>query len=115
MGDRVLIQVVSGKEFSPVAYGHWSGFYTPEILTRLKERMRNRPGDVSYTFARLIQEMTNGDKDCLSFGAWNADAVLKEDDSHGDAGCVLIDVSEGFKCKCIGGYLETGPDDMPSR
>ena len=119
MGDRVLIQVVNGQEISPVAYGHWCGDRTPEIVARLKRRMKDRPGDVSYTFARLVQEMTNGDDGALSFGCWNADVSVGSDgritakDSHGDAGCVIIDVSRGFRCDCLGGYLSADKDGMP--
>ena len=110
MGDRVLIQVVNGKEFSPIAYGHWSGSYTPEILSRLRKRMKDRGGDVPYTFARLIQEMIGNDDSALSFGAWNADKVLTKDDSHGDAGCVIIDLAKGWHIRCEGGYLQPTPD-----
>jgi len=113
MGDRVLIQVVNGQEISPVAYGHWCGDRTPEIVARLKRRMKDRPGDVSYTFARLVQEMTNGDDGALSFGCWNATKRLTAKDSHGDAGCVIIDVSKGFQCTCTGGYLVADSDGMP--
>jgi hypothetical protein len=115
VGDRVLIQIVgrnlrlgdadNSVRFSPVAYGHWCGSDTPAIVARLRERMKSRPGDVDYTFARLIQEMTDGDTGALSFGVWNADHVLTESDSHGDAGCVVIDVSQGFQVRCFGGYL----------
>ena len=113
MGDRVLIQVVSGDEISPVAYGHWCGARAPKIIASLKERMKDRPGDVSYTFARLMQEMIGNDPGPLSFGAWNATKRLTKEDSHGDAGCILIDVSKGFRCECFGGYLETDKDGMP--
>lgn len=116
MGDRVLIQVVNGKEYSPVAYGHWSGSYSSEIVARLRKRMDERRGDVSYTFARLVQEMTAADPDGhLSFGVWNAGGVLTAKDSHGDAGVVVIDCSpeRWFKCRCEGGYLEIGRDGMP--
>jgi len=105
MGDRVLIQVVSKDDISPIAYGHWCGSRTPEILSKLQARMKERPGDVSYTFARLIQEMTTDDDGALSFGCWNAEKRLTEKDSHGDAGCVLIDVSKGFHVSYMGGYL----------
>ena len=117
MGDRVLIQIVSTdrKEFSPVAYGHWCGDHTPEIVARLKARMLpGRPGDVAYTFARVIQEMTAGDTGALSFGAWNEPAILTAADSHGDAGVVLIDATT-FRCKCLGGYLIAGRDGLPKR
>lgn len=111
MGDRVVIQVIKSDEtpveFSPVAYGHWHGEATPKTVKRLRTRMATRPGDVAYTFARLIQEMTVVDPDGnLSFGVWNASAVLTKDDSHGDAGVVLIDLAGGkFKVTPVGGYL----------
>ncbi|HEX9052337.1 MAG TPA: hypothetical protein VF841_17550 [Anaeromyxobacter sp.] len=100
---------------SPVAYGHWHGGAMPATVARLRERMKSRPGDVDYTFARLVQEMTSADPDGnLSYGVWNANHVLTAADSHGDAGVVVIDLTGGgFKCRCEGGYLETGPDGMP--
>lgn len=108
MGDRVLIQVVKGNKFSPVAYGHDCGYRTPEILARLKARMVGREGDLAYTAARLMQEMTDYDEGNLSFGLWNAEAVLEKGDSHGDAGIVLIDVSGAeMTFTTFGGYLET--------
>lgn len=118
MGDRVLIQVVKhdGKEieFSPVAYGHWAGGMAPAVVARLQARMKDRPGDVDYTFARLVQEMCGNDDGSTGFGCWNASAILESKDSHGDAGVILIDVSGGgFKCECKGGYLLTGADGLP--
>ncbi len=114
MGDRVLFQVKGTGEHSPVAYGHWCGSEAPQIVGRLASRMATRPNEVPYTFARLIQEMCNGDEGALSFGAWNADKVLTAADSHGDAGVVLIDVSASpLRCECLGGYLTAGPDGLP--
>jgi hypothetical protein len=113
MGDRVLIQVINGKAFSPVAYGHWCGHRTPEIIKPLKERMQGREGDVIYTFARLVQEMTNGDPGNLSFGCWNATKPLGGGDSHGDAGVVLIDLTgDKFICRCLEGYLKPTDDGL---
>ena len=106
MGDRVQIQVVNGKEFSPVAYGHWCGVEAPAIINKLKDRMSSHPGDVPYTFARLIQEMIWVDDGNISFGAWNIDHVLTADDSPGDAGCVIIDIAKGWRVRCVGGYLK---------
>lgn len=115
MGDRVLIQLKSGIEFSPVAYGHYSGHSAPEVLRRLQRRMAGRPGDVAYAFARLIQEMVAQHPDGnTGFGAWNADGLLTNDSSHGDAGCVIVDVTEDVHTyACFGGYLEVGPDGRP--
>lgn len=109
MGNRVLFQVVSKdrKRFGPVVYAHWSGESAPEVCQRLEQRMRSRPGDVDYTSARLVQELTMDDDGALSYGLWNAEAVLNEEDSHGDAGIVLIEVSEqGMTFHCMGGYLK---------
>lgn len=113
MGDRVVIQIIGKGEFSPVAYGHWEGERTPEIVARLKARMQGRGGDVPYTFARLMQEMIGDSEGNLSFGAWNEDHVLTPQDSQGDAGVVLIHVDQGFKCECFGGYLRANKAGMP--
>jgi hypothetical protein len=114
MGDRVLFQVVQGPAvFGPVVYCHWSGARAPEIARKLAARMASRPGDIDYATARLVQECTAGDPEgALSFGVSNALARLTEEDSHGDAGVVLIDCTS-FKCECLGGYLVTGPDGFP--
>ena len=114
MGERVLFQVVRGKEFSPVIYCHWSGDQVRDICTRLRERMKGRDDDVQYTAARLVQECTNGDIGNLSFGIWNAEGVLADADSHGDGGVVLVDVSgPQMEFKCFGGYWATVPGDLP--
>jgi hypothetical protein len=115
MGDRVLFQVVRGAaEFGPVVYCHWAGARAPEIVRRLSARMLlHREGDIDYASARLVQECTAADPDgALSFGVSNAPARLTAEDSHGDAGVVLIDC-DTFKCQCLGGYLETGADGFP--
>lgn len=114
MGDRVLMQLKSGSEFSPIAYGHWSGASAPDILRRLQTRMVGRNNDVSYAFARLIQEMVGTDDGNTSFGAWNATELLTAKSSHGDAGCIIVDVSNPvFTYDLLGGYLVLGPDGFP--
>ena len=123
MGDRVLFQVKGlpgrgfGKhdtEISPVVYGHWHGSYTPDILRRLQERMKGREGDVPYTAVRLVQEVCNGDKGNLSVGMWNADKLLTAEDSHGDAGVVIVTAGPGgLTFECLGGYLHIGSDGLP--
>jgi hypothetical protein len=106
MGDRVLFQVVKGKEFSPVVYGHWSGSKAPAVVARLAKRMKGREGDVEYTAARLVQELVGDAEGALSFGMWNAKAVLTAEDSHGDAGVVLIHAEPGgLRAEYLGGYL----------
>ena len=114
MGDRVLFQMVRGpSEFGPAVYCHWSGGRAPDIVRKLAARMASRTGDIDYATARLVQECTVTDTDgALSFGVSNAKARLTAEDSHGDAGVVLIDC-DTFKCQCLGGYLVTGPDGFP--
>lgn len=107
MGDRVLMQIVNNEgTFGPVVYGHDAGIYAPLIAKALVERMVGRASDVTYWSARLVQEVS---KTCsegnLSLGMWNAEAVLTEDDSHGDAGVVVINASTG-DITYQGGYYD---------
>jgi len=118
MGDRVLFQVVSGKQskaFGPVVYCHWSGEGAPEIVQKLAERMKGRANDIDYATARLVQECIGDDLGSMNtgFGVWNVDHRLTADDSHGDAGVVLVDCSDGFKCECLGGYLRVDDNGFP--
>ena len=115
MGDRVLFQVVNGAvNAGPVVYCHWAGYRAPEIVRKLAARMSARPGDMDYATARLVQECTAEDPDgALGFGVFNAKGRLTEKDSHGDAGIVLIDCSNGFRCECLGGYLTVDGEGMP--
>lgn len=116
MGDRALIVVTDGENVSPVIYLHWMGSEVPAILERLKNRMESRGADVSYASARLIQEATQDDDGCLSFGLWNAhpevikavidkDAKVLSKESHGDAGLIVLDVND-YTWQAFGGYLE---------
>ena len=112
MGDRVLFQVVQGSDFSPVVYCHWAGWRAPGIVRALSWRMAHRTGDLNYTAARLVQECIQAAEGNTGFGIWNAEHRLTEEDSHGDAGVVLIDC-DSWQCECLGGYLVTGADGMP--
>lgn len=109
MGDRVLMQCHSAKSgrFGPVVYCHWLGDKAPQIVNRLINRMRPRTGDLDYSSARLVQECTLAQIDpdsYMSIGVWNSDHLLTAKDSHGDAGCVLIDV-DTWQTTYVGGYL----------
>lgn len=108
MGDRVLFQCHrAGKEFGPVVYGHWAGSEAPEIVSRLAQRMQGRGGDVDYSSARLVQEVLAECPDGnTGIGVWNAERLLTAEDSHGDAGVVLIDVDNGHAVQYLGGYLK---------
>ena len=112
MGDRVLFQVVQGSKFSPVVYCHWTGWRAPGVVRALKARMADRPGDLEYAAARLVQECVQAAEGNTGFGIWNAEHRLTEDDSHGDAGVVLIDC-DSWRCECLGGYLVINGDGLP--
>jgi hypothetical protein len=106
MGDRVLVQLKrkeqNGTEYSPVLYAHWSGRSVAYWIAALKERMAGRPDDLSYSFARLVQIALEGDDGNLSFGVWNN--TEEHNDSHGDAGIVIVDIHD-WSVTCSGGYL----------
>jgi hypothetical protein len=113
MGDRILFQAIGTKssEFGPVIYGHWSGESGPQVCERFAKRMIGRMNDVPYATARLMQELIGDADGNTGFGCWNADAILTEKDSHGDAGVVLVDVSgPQVKFQCLGGYLVASKD-----
>ena len=106
MGDRVLIQIVAKDgEFSPIIYGHWAGSTAKAAIARLKKRMKDRLNDVSYSAARMVQELINDDEADTGFGLMHADKILTADDSQGDAGVILVD-ARTFKCTYLGGYLK---------
>lgn len=68
--------------------------------------MADRRDDVSYWSARLVQELCETCKDgSHSAGIWNVDRVLTEQDSHGDAGVMLINCANN-SAQCFGGYLQ---------
>lgn len=96
MGNRVLFQVVSKTEFSPVIYCHWSGSKAKEIAEKLKHRMADRDNDVEYAAARLVQIACGSDEGNTGFGIWNAEKRLTAKDSHGDAGVYLIHADSGY-------------------
>jgi len=111
VGDRVVLQCYDKDEVGPVVYGHWSGQDALAAVERLRQRMATRGGDLTYWSARLVQELINGNEGNLGFGIWNQDKLLTTDDSHGDAGCVLIDVNTG-KVRLFGGYLTATADAL---
>lgn len=109
MGDRVLMQCHSKAQgaIGPVVYGHWLGSDAAKIAQALIVRMGTRR-DVDYASARLVQEAiaaqgSNGTTGCLGVGIWNVDHLLTAEDSHGDAGCVLINVDD-WTVTYTGGY-----------
>jgi hypothetical protein len=94
MGNRVLIQFVSGPEVSPAIYGHWSGRRAAEVITRLRKQMADRPNDITYVSARCVARLIGADDGSTGYGLWNAPKKLTAKESHGDAGMFLVDISE---------------------
>lgn len=103
MGDRVLIQVVNGTATSPVCYGHWFGGEAPQYIRELAELMKGRDGDVEYTFARLVGVCASHTGGNTGLGCWNQTTKLTPNDSHGDAGCYVIDCVS-WNVEAFGGY-----------
>lgn len=114
MGDRAVMQVVSSSKgtFSPAVYVHWMGSDVPLLLQRVIERMGSRR-DVDYVAARLVCECAEHlpSQRVLGLGMWNVDHVLTADDSHGDAGCALLDVDD-WSIRYVGGYLQNSREQQ---
>lgn len=118
MGDRVLMQCHNSKtgEFGPVIYCHWAGRRVPVIVRALVARVRGKTNDLPYVSARLLQEaidITPGNVGATGFGIENAEFLLIKEDNPDDAGVVLIDVANDFRCVCMGGYLGVDPEGFP--
>jgi hypothetical protein len=118
MGNRVLFQVVATKgrevpEFGPAVYAHYGASDAHRICVALRQRMLSRGDDVEYASARLAQIAMGNDTGDTCFGIWNTDHVLTAKDTHGDGGVVLIHCDDGFRCECLGGKLQNGPDGFP--
>lgn len=114
MGDRALIQFKGrdASEHSPVTYTHWGGYDVRARLAELRELMRGREGDVSYTAARFVGICHQASEGNLSLGIWNHDGLLTADDSHGDAGCFVCEwVGHELHVETVGGYGFAGDDD----
>ncbi len=119
MGDRAVIQfkskgVSEGEEkvLSPCCYLHNSGYRVGELLELTAARMAERGPDVAYAFARLVGLAHESIPGNLSLGVWNQADELTEKDSHGDAGCFVVELdSLGMLVECSGGYGFTDPLD----
>jgi len=93
MGYRVLIQLKSSSEVSPVLYVHWDGDKAEIWLNKLIEKMGERLNDLPYSFARLAQiAMENSKKQITGFGILNREKELIADDSYGDNGIYILNV-----------------------
>lgn len=95
MGNRAIIQLKSDDEVSPVLYIHWCNDKVAKLLEQTQEAMRGRAGDTSYSFARLVHLAVTADPSGnAGYGVWNEPKAITAADSHGDAGCFLVDISE---------------------
>lgn len=111
MGDRVLIQLTSGGDYSPVLYLHSLGHYAPSLLEEFRYRfLEERGDDIEYAFARLVQYacMQSGAQDVTGVGVMNASGPIGEFDSQGDAGVMLADLRD--RTVYYGGGYAPEPD-----
>ena len=97
MGDRATVQLINSNEadeFSPVAYVHWLGAETFEVIKKAAPLMR--ASDISYATARLFGALhiATGSEQALSYGVSNATSIQTEDEC-GDAGHFQIDIATG--------------------
>lgn len=67
--------------------------------------MKSRGDDASYAFARFVGICHARIEGNTSLGAWNQDTPLTKSDSHGDAGCYLVDCKT-WDVEAFGGYGE---------
>lgn len=124
MGDRVLIQLRQGSEVSPVLYVHWGGKEAFYLIRKTERRMKGRRDDLVYSFARLVGTAHEATPGNLSLGVWNAPirgeapksfelGAIDEGDSHGDAGCLVVDVfASGWVVTPIGGRYARDPESV---
>lgn len=107
MGDRALVQFEdSTGRTSPVIYLHWSGEEASAWLRELAILMTGRPNDASYAaarFAGICHRHINGN---MSLGMWNQEKRLTAEDSHGDAGCFVVNCHT-WQVEAMGGYGES--------
>lgn len=104
MGDRALVQFTDGVEgFSPVIYLHWNGSEVGEWLRELRDLMRGRNLDLAYTAARFVGICHAHIKGNVSLGMWNQEEKLTPSQTHGDFGCVVVDIRT-WQAECFGGY-----------
>jgi hypothetical protein len=101
MGDRALVILKSGTNYSPVMYLHWHAPQVQHYVNRLKEVMESRGEDLNYAFARLLGVVHNDIDGNLSLGCWNLPKGFSErntdlllDMSHGDGGIYVVDLKD---------------------
>lgn len=119
MGDRVIIVCHAGPgDIAPAIYGHWAGHNAPERIVEAGKLGILRRGDPSYAAARLCWHMIQSSGDtssALGYGLLSSPEDLEpetlEQESHGDAGVILLDVRDG-SLAYHGGYLAALADEI---
>ena len=101
MGDRALVILKSGKDYSPVMYLHWHAPQVQNYVNRLREVMEGRGADIDYGFARLPGIAHNDIAGNLSLGCRNLPIGFDETKpeamqamSHGDGGIYVVDLRD---------------------
>lgn len=115
MGDRCLIVVTDGQEIAPAAiYTHWSGREAPAIIAEAGAENLLRSGDVSYATARLVGHFHSREPGAMSLGLVAAPDDLEPETlrefSHGDAGVIVVNVSDGTIRYAGNGYHQRKQD-----
>lgn len=113
MGDRAIIVLRDKDNHSPIIYCHWGGCHVNEYLDELDVMMRDRPGDLLYSAARLVGIIHNHLEPPYSLGMRNSKLPHPSkctyktyaDLSNGDAGTILYDVNTKQR-HYFRGYLE---------
>jgi hypothetical protein len=110
MGDRALVVLKDGTNYSPVMYLHWHAPQVQNYINRLKEVMNGREGDLQYGFGRLVGIAHNDIGGNLSLGVWNLPQNFSESNaealksmSHGDGGIYVVDLSD-YSIATYAGY-----------
>jgi hypothetical protein len=110
MGDRALVILKDGTDYSPVMYLHWHAPQVQNYVNRLKEVMVGREGDIQYGFARLVGIAHNDIQGNLSLGCWSLPEDFSETDeamlkkmSHGDGGIYVVDLKD-YSITTYAGY-----------
>lgn len=108
MGDRVLVQFEDNQtgDVSPVCYMHWSGDSAKDKIAKLARLMTGRSGDLSYAFGRFVGVCHDEIPGNCSLGVMQQSGRLKPEDSHGDAGCYVVDCND-WSVEAFGGYGES--------
>lgn len=118
MGDRVLIVATDERgSVTPAVYGHWCGHDAPAMLVAAGEAGIIRKDDPHNAIARICGFFHESNpRSTTSLGIHDAPADLTDetlrDYSHGNAGVIVVNVSDG-SLRYVAGYLgrPVDPDD----